>query len=153
MNALQVLQKNVHTLSNRAFLEKMVIDAVVQTQKIAISLQKQQLSEGEDSNENIIGKYKRSTELESLFGSPRPIRPKKEGQPYNFEWQGGFFEGMTLLFDDKKVEWWSTDEKTPFLVSKYKDLLGLNTYNFNNYGNNAVFPILEKQAWKILKRE
>jgi len=134
MNYLEILQRNVSVIKKRSYLQQVVLDAVLMTK----------LSEGRDSTDSIIGTYSRATEIASLFGEDKPIRPKVEGQPYNYEWTGGLFEGMTLEFTNNSVSWWSTDEKTPFLVEKYDNLLGLDDFNFTNYVLNQLCPIFEK---------
>lgn len=145
-------QERLQTLANREELERLVFYAIKETKKIAISLQKQQLSEGRNNEDKEIGTYSRSTELNYLFGKgPKPRQPKIEGEPYNFEDTGGLFDGMTLQFDKDQVSFWSTDEKTPFLVIKYKGLLGLDEYNLKNYVQNAVFPIFMREFRKVLK--
>lgn len=151
MANLQEFQTRLKKLNNRQELYAIAFKIVKQTQKIAISLQKQQLSEGQDNEGNIIGTYSRATELESLFGDNKPRTSKEEGQPYNFEWSGGLFDNMFLLFGDDEVSFWSKDSKTPELVEKYDNLLGLDDYNLPNYIRNSILPLLQLEARKVLQ--
>ena len=66
-------------------------------QKIT-ELVKESLSEGEDSEGNILGFYSKVTEIIALnpseFGVPNPIKPKVAGEPYNLQWAGNLFNSI-----------------------------------------------------------
>ena len=150
MATLIEFQKKLQPLTNRKVLEEMLFLAIKETKNVAESLQKQQLGEGRSNEDEIIGTYARSTELEYIFGGRQSRKPKIEGEPYNFEDTGGFIDGITTIFEKDQVSFWSTDEKTPLLVSKYDNLLGLDDYNLSKYVLNSVFPIFENNFLKRL---
>lgn len=151
MANLQEFQTRLKKLNNRQGLYAIAFKIVKQTQHIALSLQKQQLSEGQDNTGKIIGTYSRATELEALFGDNKPRTAKVEGQPYNFEWSGEFFDNMYLLFGDDEVSFWSKGEAVPDLVEKYDNLLGLDDDNLPNYIRNSILPLLQMEARKVLQ--
>lgn len=120
------LQKKISTLSKRDNLEKILFEEVKRFAALIIDIQQERLSKGTDTEGNILGTYSKYTENESLFGSVQPRQPKKAGQPYNFEWTGGFFDGMSLdVFTDKAV-FVSKGESTQELLSKHDNLMGLD---------------------------
>lgn len=151
MGSLVQFQKNLQKLDDRKYLNDILFNAIRKTEKIAISLQKQQLSEGRDNQDKVVGTYSRATELESLFGDVKPRQSKREGDPYNFEWTGDFFDGMELLFSSDEVSFWSKDSKTPLLVEKWENIMGLDDINLYNYIQNALYPLIMLQIRKTLQ--
>lgn len=150
MGNLIQLQKNLSKLANKEYLIQMLFEAIRDTEEIALSLQKQQLGEGRNNEDESLGTYSRATELIYRFGDKKPRKPKIEGQLYNFEDTGDFFDDMYLLFGKDEVQFWSNDEKTPLLVEKYNNLLGLDDYNLRNYLKNSITPLLIIQVRKVL---
>lgn len=110
------------------------------------------MGEGRDIFDKEIGTYSRSTELEYLFGDgPKPRKPKIEGQPYNFEDTGSFFDGFYLDISNGMAEWKSKDSKTPLLVQKYGDIFGLDDVNLKNVIKNILVPGFQKYIRTILQ--
>ena len=151
MANLYEFQERLTKLNNRDTLNKFLFDVIKETQRIALSLQKQQLSDGQDSEGKLLGTYSRETEIISLFEKPSPRQPKREGEPYNLEWTGGFFDNMYLIFGKEEVSFWSKGESTPDLIAKHDDLFGLDDYNMPNYIKNTVLPIFLTKIRKVLQ--
>lgn len=152
MATLLQVQANLQILSQRAFLEDIAFEAIRKTQEIAKSLQKNQIKDGFDNEGGDFPTYSRATELAYLFDdSYNPRSPKEEGQPYNYDDTGSFLDNITVLFETNQVSFWSTDEKTPLLVSNNEKLLGLNPENLYNYGRNTLLPIIQKLFIEKLK--
>ena len=120
------VQKTFQELSNRKTIEKLLFEEVKRFSSLIIDIQQERLSKGKNTEGLILGTYKRSTELASLFGELKPRQPKREGEPYNFEWTGGFFDGMQLNVFDDKAEFISKGESTQDLLKKHDDLMGLD---------------------------
>lgn len=139
MATLAQFEKRLAVLVNRDSLHTILFDSIRRTEKIAISLNKQQLNEGYGSDDKTLGVYSLATQNWQRDYIPR--KPKIAGQPYNFEDTGSFFDGFYLDFRDGTVEFWSSDEKTPFLVEKYGNLFGLDDNNLSNYITNSVLPL------------
>ena len=150
MGSLITLQKNLQKLANREYLIKILFQAIRDTEKIALSLQKEQLAEGRNNEDKEIGTYSRATDLFYRFSDNKPRKPKIEGQPYNFEDTGDFVDNMYLLFGKDEVQFYSSGEATPILVDRYKNLFGLDDYNLRNYLKNAITPLLIIQVRKVL---
>ena len=128
----------------------LVFEQIERYKGILIDLVQLQLEEGENPKGETVGTYKRSTELESLFGEVSPIRPKKEGDPYNFQWTGGFFDGMFLEVKKDEAQWGSNDYKTEDLEKKYGELLGLQIKNFIEAKEQYLLPGLISEIKKRL---
>lgn len=150
MTNLLEFQQGLEKLSNTDYLVELLFNAIRNTEKIALSLQKQQLNEGRDNEDRLIGVYSKSTEDRYGPGN-QPRKPKIAGQPYNFEDTGGLFDNMLLLYDDNKVSFWSKDGKTELLVDKYQNLFGLDDYNLRNYLLNSILPVLIPNIKQVLK--
>ena len=139
MGNLSELQKGLQRLSEGDRLLKLLFEAVRATEKVALSLQKQQLSEGYSQKDELIGVYTKTTQN---IAEHRDVRqPKIAGEPYNFEWTGDFFDGMELIFEGDTVRFYSTDTKAELLADKYQNLFGLDDYNLNNYLQNSILPM------------
>lgn len=149
MGNLSELQKGLQLLSGSDHLLKLLFEAVRATEKVALSLQKQQLSEGYDNKNRLIGTYTKTTE--KLAEGTNPRQPKIAGEPYNFQDTGGLFDDMLLIFEGDNVIFYSEDPKTELLVDKYQNLFGLDDYNLNNYLQNSILPILIEKIKTTLK--
>lgn len=113
-------------------------------------LKDEQLSKGLDADGNVVGTYSRSTEIESIFGEVKPRKPKIEGQPYNFEWTGGFFDKMDVMFEDlKSYTLFSRDEKAKFLNEQYGNIDTLSQSNNERVNNEVLRP---KMFERIIER-
>lgn len=120
------LRKNLSPLLSKETVYGLLFDVIRTYEAYLIDLNLLQLEKGEDIFGNVTGTYSRATELESLFGEgPRPIEPKREGEPYNYQWTGGLFDGMRMTISNKVATFSSTDSKAPMLKAKYGELFGL----------------------------
>ena len=120
------LQENTKSLKKRIELEKILFEEVKKFSGLIIDIQQERLSKGKDTEGNILGTYTIATEGYALFGNIKPVRPKKAGQPYNFEWTGGFFDGMTLAVFKSKAVFRSKGKSTKELLLKHDNLMGLD---------------------------
>ena len=130
-------------------LELSLFIEIKKAEKHFIDAQKEQLNEGEDFNGKTIGTYSFATELISKETKPR--KPKIAGQPFNFEDTGGFFDGMVLDVFEDKASFWSEDEKTPLLVTRYKNLFGLQDEKLRKVIKSIVLPALLNTIRKDLR--
>jgi len=106
---------------------------------IAQLVQEEQLSEGKDGDGNLLGTYSRVTEIISLFESPKPIKLKKEGEPFNFEWTGKWFRNMKArLKTESDYEIFSSDFKHKLLVETYGDAITKVNPKLNEYINEKI---------------
>lgn len=135
-------------LVNREALELILFVEIKRYENVFLNLQKKQLGEGEDNEGNIFGTYTEATENWPRNYTPR--KPKVAGRPYNFQDTGGLFDGMELLVDGKQAQFWSKDEKTPFLVQQYDGLFGLQEDNLKEVIRNIVLPAFLLQIRKHL---
>jgi hypothetical protein len=141
MGNLITLRDSIEQLFTRETIFEVFLESVKAFEQYLLDFNKLRLSEGEDIRGNIVGRYSRATELEALFGSgPRPIQPKREGEPYNFEWTGGLFGGMRLVFGDREAIFDSTDSKTRDLVSKYGEILGIQQEDLTEAIRDRLLP-------------
>ena len=149
MATLLEFQKRFAKLANREALELILFGEIKRYENVFLNLQKKQLNEGEDNEGDIFGTYTEATEHWPRNYTPR--KPKIAGQPYNFQDTGGLFDGMELLVDGKQAQFWSKDEKTPFLVQQYDGLFGLQDDNLKEVIRKVIFPAFMIQLRKILQ--
>lgn len=137
-------------------LEELVFEIIKQHEKTLVSLNKQQLSDGRDTNERLLGTYSRATEIDALYRSQGiregipPRKPKIEGEPYNFEDTGDFFDHFFLKVNNREAVFGSTGEATDELLRKFPDIFGLDQYNLTNVIHNTLKPRLIEQVRKQL---
>lgn len=141
-------RKNLAEVSDRKVLIQIMLDAAYQLRALLIDLNQIQLESGKDINGRVLGRYSRATEIESLFGEIKPIQDKREGEPYNFEWTGGLFDGMKIVARKQSLEFTSSDSKTPLLVAKYGEIFGLT----EKHMAEAVEKIIPLFLEEICKR-
>lgn len=140
MNLVQ-LQRNVQALDDKEVIYGLVFEVIKRFEAYLIDLNLLQLEEGKNPEGRILGTYSRSTELEALFGDgPRPIEPKREGEPYNFQWTGGLFDGMILTVENNTATFYSTDSKTPILLEKYGNIFGLSKEHLQEAVSQKIYP-------------
>ena len=126
MATIKQIRSRVNPLLNQNELYEVAFEVLRRFEAYLVDFQILQLEQGQDRNQRIVGRYSRATELESLFGSgPKPRQEKKEGEPFNFEWTGGLFDGMILEIRGQTATFTSRDSKTPLLREKYQDIFGL----------------------------
>lgn len=144
----------VDKLKPNTFLE-IIGELVLDAEGFILFLQQEQLSQGRNEDGNEIGTYTALTEQISKnpeqYGTTKPIQPKTEGSPYNFEWSGRYFKGMFIkVFAGGKfvIEIDSTAPYADELENKYKKLLGLvdkNQDKLTEYVEQEIITILNKR--------
>lgn len=140
MNKITNLIQNLERVSNENYLVLAVFEQIKRYENLFVRKQKEQLSKGEDSLGDLFGTYTQATEDIAKTESPR--KPKKAGQPYNFEYTGGLFDGMQLIVNKDSALFYSTDSKTPELIAKYDGLFGLQEDNLKEIIQRAILPSL-----------
>jgi len=102
-------------------------------------IQEQQLSKGKDGDGFLLGTYSIVTQNIATTETPKPIRPKIYGKPYNFEWTGDWFKKMKAqLQGTDGYEIFSADWKHNLLIEKYgPDLVKIND-RLNQYINDVI---------------
>ena len=148
---LQVRER-LGPLLSRETVYGILFDVIRSFEAYLVDLNLIQLEKGEDIFGKVVGTYSKATELESLFGSgPRPRREKREGQPYNFEWTGGLFDGFTLEITGTTATFTSRDSKTPLLQEKYGEIFGLQDENLQEAIREKIGPAFIKNIRKVIK--
>lgn len=139
---LQILKSRTTKLSrDKSILTGILLDVMIRFREYLLDLQKLQLEEGENNKGQVVGRYSRATEIASLFGPPpRPIKPKREGEPYNFEWTGDYFDGMRIFRRNDSIIITSRDSKADLLELKYRDLLGLQEESLAEAISQKIAP-------------
>jgi len=140
MATIAQFSQNLSRLANSSFLNSLLLQAIKDTEKIAISLQKQQLTEGYDSEDKEIGRYSQASENIYISEGKKSNQPKIAGQLFNFDDTGSFLKEIKLEYSNNDATFWSTDSKTPELIGKYKNIFGLDNYNLSNYVKNSLAP-------------
>ncbi len=144
MNLLR-LKNNVSALNSKEAVYGVLFDVIKSFESYLIDLNLIQLEKGINTRGQVIGTYSRATELQALFGEgPRPIEEKKEGDPYNFQWTGGLFDGFRLEIENDVATFYSSDSKAPLLKQKYGDIFGLTEENFEEAVNTKIYPAFAK---------
>lgn len=145
------VQERVRTLNNKEAVYGVLFEVVRRFEAYLVDLNLIQLEAGKNPEGQLLGTYARSTELEALFGDgPRPIQPKVEGQPYNFQWTGGLFDGFTLQIDNDSATFTSTDPKVPLLTEKYGNLFGLSQEHLQEAVRDKLYPAFAEEIRKRL---
>ncbi len=125
-------------------LEKKLFEAFKSVEDNVIQANKDQLSKGEDVFGKTVGVYAPSTENYALFDNPK--KSKKEGDPYNFEWTGDFFDGFKLAINNNEVTILSnvqgSEGKIHFLTTN--NLYGLNDENLKTVIREDILPFIHK---------
>lgn len=135
------LRNRLEALLNREVIYGIFFESVKAFEEYLIDFNKIRLEEGENVFGNEIGRYSRATELEYLFGEgPKPILPKIEGEPYNFQWTGGVFDGMKIEIFGDLAEFTSSDSKAPELEQKYGKIFGIQPQDYQEALKEKLFP-------------
>ena len=149
MANLYQLQENIQKIANRVELETVIFDEINRYKNVFINLNKKQLSEGESSEGDLFGVYSKATE--EIAKTENPRKPKVAGDPYNFEYTGGLFDGFQLIVKDNQAQFWSTDSKTEELVVEYEGLFGLQDDNLKEVISKVIYPAFMIQIRKRLQ--
>lgn len=150
MANLLEFRNNLAKVSDKKVLVEIALDAAYQLRAFLIDLNQIQLEAGRDIDGQRLGTYSRATELESLYGEVKPILPKREGSPYNFQWTGGLFDGMKIIATGRELIFTSSDSKTPLLVEKYGDIFGL-TQEHMEEAVERIIPIFIDEICRRLR--
>lgn len=137
------VQKRISPLTKKATLETLAFQELKKLKEILLDIQKIRLNKGLDTSGKVIGTYSFSTELIAKFENP--LKPKKFGHPYNFEWSGDFFNGMQLVFRQNEAVFTGKSTKQELLVSKYEDLMGYTNEDWIEFLNTKLYPAFMKQ--------
>tara|TARA_R110000782_G_scaffold134683_6_gene227026 strand:+ start:43 stop:489 length:447 start_codon:yes stop_codon:yes gene_type:complete len=129
-------------------LTKLVIK---ENEKEIIQVNQQELSQGRNFLGQSVGLYSKTTELLSKDTNPR--RPKKAGQPYNFEDTGDLFDGMFLKLTGVKLKIDSKgkgDQDKKLFISQ-NELLGFDDKSEEIINYEIIKPDLQKKFKNITK--
>jgi len=138
MATIAQFQQRLSRIANKSVLEIILFIEIKRYENIFIRLNKEQLSKGEDNQGKKLGTYKKATE--EIAKTQNPRQPKIAGQPFNFEYTGGLFDGFELRVFEKEAYFYSTDDKTDLLIGKYKGLFGLQEDNLKKVISTVILP-------------
>lgn len=118
--------------------------AIKKAENKFIEANKSQLSKGENIYSDIVGRYKKRTQ--EYADADGINKSKQEGDPYNFDWFGNFFDGFKLSVSNDEVTILSnvqgTTEKLNFLNTN--NLYGLNDENLKIRIQEDILPFIHK---------
>ena len=124
--------------------------ALKKAEKEIISLNQGQLSKGEDSEGDIVGVYSQQTQ--EYADATGAMRSKSNGDPYNFQWFGDFFDGFELSVSGVDATISSagggSGGKKEFLTTN--DLFGLKDDNLKFIIKTEILPFIHKFARNTL---
>lgn len=149
MATISQMSQRLSRLKDEQLIISLVFQQIKRYEGILIDYVQGQLEQGQNPQGKVVGTYSRATELESLFGEVRPILPKREGDPFNFQWTGGFFDGMFLKVGKDEAVFGSNDKQS-LLEGKYGDLLGLQIKNWIEAKEKYILPAFISEIRKIL---
>lgn len=107
-------------------------------QNILLNLQKKRLNEGQNIFGNTIGVYSPATE--EIARQENPRKPKIAGEPFNFEYTGGFFDGMKAIFSGDEVTFTSSDSKTSLITEKWDNIFGQSDEDLQSFVSKVLYP-------------
>lgn len=152
MGTIVEFRKNLQPLLNRRRVYKMLFDTMRSLEAYLVDFNKIQLEQGKDIHGKIVGTYKRATEIESIFGKIKPILPKSQGSPFNFQWTGALFKGMKMTIKGGNVAIFdSTDPKAAMLTAQYGELFGLSDEHLTEAINDKILPLFLQKIKNQLK--
>ncbi len=137
------VQKRISPLTKKATLESIAFQELKKLREILLDIQKIRLNKGLDTSGKVIGTYSFSTELIAKFENP--IKPKRFGQPYNFEYTGDFFKGMQLVFKQNEAVFTGKSTNQELLVAKYDDLMGYTDDEWVEFLKTKLQPAFIKE--------
>lgn len=133
-------KERLSSLKSQGKIEAALMVEVARFSGILVDLQQNRLEKGLDTLGNIIGRYSQATESIAIFGKSKPIMPKKAGQPFNFQWTGGFFDGMFVKVNKKEVVFGSKSPTSKDLLLRYSDLYGLDRASQVEFASKYIYP-------------
>lgn len=143
MATIQQFSQRLTRIASSKALNLILFVEIKKAEKYFIEAQKLQLSFGKNNKDEIIGTYSQATENMSQGVATR--KPKIEGEPYNFEYYGDFFDDMVLDVFTDKASFYSEDSKTEELINKYEGLFGLTDDNLKEVIKTYIVPAFQKQ--------
>lgn len=131
-------------------LTKMLFQAVEKVKEEILKKNKNQLLQGKDVDDKVVGEYSPYTEI---FADRDGITtPKTPNSPYNFNWSGEFLKGLYLDIQGEEAIISSTGlgsgNKYTFLTTE--NLLGSTEKDLQIIIQNDILPILQKDIINIL---
>jgi hypothetical protein len=154
MTKLEQLSQNLQNLQRKDRFYEITLRVAKEFEAYLIDLNQIQLSRGRDIFGESLGEYSAATQI--IAERENPIRPKIEGQPYNFEWEGNFFAGMAIKFTSEYLEFTSTAQLADFILDKYSNLfgeqvlLGLTKDALDEFVKDKLTPRLGQYQCEIL---
>lgn len=96
-------------------------------------------------------KYEPVTEYFYAKQDPKPRTPKITNAIYDFEWTGGFKDGLDLMFEDwKSYSLFSKDSKAIFLEEQYGEITTLTKANNERVNQEILRPEMYDEIIKRL---
>jgi hypothetical protein len=149
MATILQFQKRLQRISNPKYLELVVFTEIKRHEALFVEAQKEQLNKGENFRGKVFGTYSPATE--EIAKGENTRQPKIAGEPYNFEYYGDFFDGMYLAVFEDNALFFSDDPKTRFLITKYKDLFGLQPESLSKLIKTTILPAFLREIRKQLQ--
>lgn len=107
--------------------------ALIDTADDFVAAQKEQLADGERSDDSQIFNIKTGSE----YYSPSYAKYKGKDSPIDLRDKGNFYDGIEATPESDGLNLWSTDSKTERLIEDYgKEIFGLNTQS-----KKTVIPV------------
>lgn len=154
MATLEQVSRNLQPLKSRNEIYRIVLQASSKFEAYLVDLNQIQLSRGLNIFGQPIGVYSEATEEIAATESTR--EPKIAGQPYNFEWTGDLFDGMTVRFTPEFFEIFSTDSKYDLIITTYSgffsenSVFGLTQEHLSEFIQQKLLPELRDYIWKAM---
>lgn len=112
--ALDAYRKRLRQLQNlKSFLENVFKEELRNQREFIAQLNREQLSKGERADGTNMPEYVEDSRQPS---APGPVTLLETGE---------FYEGIEPMFSESQFDLTSTDDKTPFLESKFGAIFGL----------------------------
>lgn len=143
MASISTFRQRLKAISKDQVIFDILFAEIKRYENIFLNLNKKSLGKGESSTGEIFGTYSQLTE--QIASQENPRKPKRAGELYNFEYTGGLFDGMELVFGNNEVLFTSTDSKTAFLRVKYPDLFGIQDEDKKEVIQKVILPAFINQ--------
>ena len=148
---MSVVTQYIQILERKADgLEEVARQAVVDNLTFILHLIKdEQLGHGINAMDQVVGTYAAATEGyakadDKASGGRYPRQPKNVGDPYNFDWFGGFKDGIYIQSKIGGFDIMSRDAKTSLLEQRYGKLLKLTEKHNRIVNQQIILPALYK---------
>ncbi len=126
-------------------IKSLTATVIKESEKEIIKVNQQELSQGRNFIGQTVGTYSKRTE--SISKQTNPRRPKKAGQPYNFEDTGELFDKMFLSLTGSilKIGSKGKGDKDKKLFVDQNDLLGFDKVSGEIINTKIILPKLQKK--------